>query len=327
MGLRVNASNVRVRLEQGVSIVADANLNLTGTTEGSVASGTVTVQQVTYNPKSDFASLLSRAAPPVQAPATPSPLLDNMKLDIRVRTSDAMAVQASLAQNLQSDADLRIRGMASQPGVLGRVTISEGQLVFFGSTYTVNTGTISFYNPTRIEPVLNISLETKAKGVDVALTVTGPIDNMKLSYTSDPPLQFQEIVGLLASGKTPTSDPTLLANQPSTPPQSFQQMGESALVSKALADPVSSQLQRVFGVSQLKVDPTFTSGSELPQARLTLQQQISSNVTFTYVTALNDPNTQIIRAEWAFNQQWSAIATRDQYGIFSVNFFYKKQFR
>ena len=104
-------------------------------------------------------------------------------------------------------------------------------------------------------------------------------------------------------------------------------MGESALVSKALADPVSSRLQRVFGVSQLKVDPTFTSGSELPQARLTLQQQISNSVTFTYATALNDPNTQIVRAEWALNPQWSAIATRDQNGLVSLNLFYKKQFR
>lgn len=326
-GVRVNAAKVRVRVQQGVSIVADANVNLTGTAQSSVVSGAVTITQVTYAPQSDFGSILSRAAPPVQAPAAPSPLLDNMKLDVRVRTSASMAVQASLAQNLQSDADIQIRGTASQPAVLGRVTINEGQLVFFGSTYTVNSGTISFYNPVRIEPVLNISLETRAKGVDVVLTVTGPIDNMKLSYTSDPPLQFQEIVSLLASGKTPTSDPTILANQPSTPPQSFEQMGESALVSKALADPVSSRLQRVFGVSQLKIDPAFTSGSELPQARLTLQQQISTNVTFTYVTDLNDPNTQIIRAEWAFNSQWSAIATRDQNGIFSVNFFYKKQFR
>ena len=327
MGLRVNASNVRVRVQQGVSVVADANLNLTGTMEGSNVSGTVTIDQVNYNPRSDFGALLSSQAAPIQSPATPSPLLDSMRLEIRVRTSDAMAVQASLAQNLQSDADLRIRGTASHPGVLGRVSINEGEIAFFGSTYTVNTGTISFYNPTRIEPVMNISLQTKAKGVEVTLTVNGPIDNMKLSYTSDPPLQFQEIVGLLAAGRTPTSDPTLLANQPSPPPQSFQQMGESALVGKALADPVSSRLQRVFGVSQMKVDPTFTSGSELPQARLTLQQQISTNVTFTYVTALDDPNTQIIRAEWAFTQQWSAIATRDQNGIVSINFYYKKQFR
>ncbi|MDQ6663919.1 MAG: translocation/assembly module TamB domain-containing protein [Acidobacteriota bacterium] len=326
-GLRANAANVRVRIQQGVSLVADGNINLTGTTKTSIVSGTVTVNQINYSPQSDFGSILSRAGPPVQAPTAPSPLLDNMKLDIRVRTSSSLAVQASLAQNLQADADLRIRGTASQPGVLGRVSINEGQLVFFGSTYTVNSGTISFYNPARIEPVLNISLETQAKGVDVVLRVTGPIDNMKLSYTSDPPLQFVEIVSLLASGKTPTSDPTILAGQPSEPPQSFQQMGESALVSKALVDPVASRLQRVFGVSQLKIDPTFTSGSELPQARLTLQQQISSSITFTYVTALNDPNTQIIRIEWALDPQWSVISQRDQNGLFSIEFFYKKQFR
>jgi translocation and assembly module TamB len=326
-GLRANAANVRVRLQQGMSVVADANLNVTGTTEASAVSGTVTINQLTYAPQSDFGSILSQATPDVQAPASPSALLDNMKLDVRVRTSPSMAVQASLSQNLQSEADLRVRGTASQPGVLGRVSITEGDLVFFGSSYTVNSGTISFYNPLRIEPVLNISLETKARGVDVQLTVTGPIDNMKLSYTSDPPLQFDEIVALLASGKTPTSDPTLLANQPSKPPQSFAQMGESALMSKALADPVSSRLQRVFGVNQFKVDPTFTSGSELPQARLTMQQKVTNNLTFTYVTALNDPNTQIIRAEWAFNPRWSAIAVRDQNGVFSLNFFYKKQFR
>lgn len=326
-GLRAEAAGVRVRVQQGVSTVADADIRVTGTTQSSLVSGTVTINQVTYAPQSDFGSILSRAAPPVQAPAAPSPLLDNMKIDIRVRTSSSMAVQASLAQNLQADADLRIRGTASQPGILGRVAISEGKLVFFGSTYTVNTGTVSFYNPVRIEPVLNVSLETQAKGVKVVLTVTGPIDNMKLSYTSDPPLQFQEIVSLLAAGRTPASDPTILANQPSTPPQSFQQMGESALLSKAIADPVAGRLQRVFGVSQLKIDPTFTSGSELPQARLTLQQQISTNLTFTYVTALDNPNTQIVRIELALNPQWSAIANRDQNGIFSVNFFYKKQIR
>jgi len=172
-----------------------------------------------------------------------------------------------------------------------------------------------------------MNLETKAKGVDVTLRVNGPIDNLTLSYTSDPPLQFQEIVSLLAAGTTPTSDPTLLANQRSRPPQSFQQMGESAILSKALADPVAGRLQRVFGVSQLKIDPTFTSGSELPQAQLTLQQRVASNMMFTYVTSLNNANAQTIRVEMTLNPQWSAMATRDQNGILSINLLYKRQLR
>jgi hypothetical protein len=74
-------------------------------------------------------------------------------------------------------------------------------------------------------------------------------------------------------------------------------MGESAIVSRALVDPVASRLQRVFGVSQLSTDPTLTGGSDLPQARVTLKQRISSSMTFTYVTAVNDPNTQIFHLE------------------------------
>jgi len=250
-----------------------------------------------------------------------------MKLDVQVRTATSMAVRAAMAQNLQLDANLQVRGTASQPGLLGRVTVTEGQLVFFNSTYTVNTGTISFYNPVRIEPMLNLSLNTQAQGVDVVLKVTGPIDNMKLTYTSNPPLQFQEIIGLLAAGQTPTSDPTILANQPAAPPQTFTQMGESAVVSEAVADPIASRLQRVFGISQLSLDPVFTGGSDLPQARVSLTQRISSNMTFTYVTPLNAPNTQIVSAKWSFNQQWAALATRDEFGIVSVRLTYRRQFR
>jgi translocation and assembly module TamB len=327
MGLRVTATNVRVRPEEGVSVVVSAVVSVTGTTSASLASGSVTINRVTYAPQSDFGSLLSRAAPAAQPAADTNSILNHMRLDIRVRTSSVTAIQASLAQNLQVNGDLRVRGTAARPGMIGRLVITSGDLVFFGSKYHVDTGTIGFYNPIRIEPILDFSLETQAKGVNVVLNVRGPVDNMKLSYTSEPPLQFQEIVALLASGKTPTSDPTLLANQPPPPTQTFEQMGESAIVSKALADPVSNRLERVFGISQLKIDPAFTSGSDLPQARVTLQQQVATNVTFTYVTALNGPNSQIVRVEWAFNPRWSAVANRDENGMFSINLLYKKQFR
>jgi hypothetical protein len=36
-------------------------------------------------------------------------------------------------------------------------------------------------------------------------------------------------------------------------------MGESAILGQAVADPVSSQMQRVFGVTQFKIDPSFSA--------------------------------------------------------------------
>ncbi len=325
--LRANASGVRVRVQEGLRVMMGADVHLAGSTASSTASGTVTLQQLNYASHSDLGSMLQRAAPPVQNQATPSPMFDNMKVDIRVRTTPATQVQTSLAENLQVDADLHVGGSASQPTVLGRINLTEGQLIFFGSTYTINTGSISLFNPVHIDPILNLSLETQTQGVDVTLNVTGPVDNMKLTYTSNPPLQFEEIVGLLSMGATPTSDPTLLANQPTPPQQTFEQRGEGAILGEAVANPVASRLQRVFGVSQLRVDPAFTGSSQLPTAQITLQQQVSSNLTFSYVSALDNPNSTLIRAEWALNSQWSALAVRDQNGIFSITLLYKKQFR
>jgi len=325
--LSATAREVRIRYPQGASIVASARVGLNGTGDRSVLAGTVTIDQIGFSPNSDFGSILSGGSTPAQVPAAPVGPLAGMRLDVRIRTSPTINFTTPLAQNLEADADLRLRGTAADPGMTGRINITAGDLVFFGNKYTVNQGTIAFYDPFRIHPILNVDLETIAKGVQVDLTVSGPVDNLKLTYHSDPPLQFSEVVALLATGRTPTSDPTIVANQPATPPQTFQQMGESALVSQAIANPVASQLQRVFGVSQLKIDPTFISGSELPQARMTLQQQVAPNITFTYITNLTQTNSQIIRVEWAFNAQWSAIATREENGRVGLDFFFKKKLR
>jgi translocation and assembly module TamB len=270
--------------------------------------------------------MLSSASTPAAPAAEPSPLLSNMRMNIRIRTAPGAVFRTTLARTLEATADLRLRGTAQVPGMTGRIDITRGELVFFGNQYTVDEGTVSFYDPSKIEPIVNAALETKAHGIGVTLKVSGPIDDLKLSYTSDPPLRFDEIVALLGTGKTP-SDPTIVSHQPAPPQQSVAQMGESAVVQRAVANPLANRLERVFGVSQLKIDPAFTSGSALPQARLTLQQQVTPDVTFSYTTDLTQSNSQLIRVEWALNPRFSAVATREQNGLVGLAFFYKKQFR
>jgi translocation and assembly module TamB len=173
---------------------------------------------------------------------------------------------------------------------------------------------------------LNVDLETKARGIDITLTVSGPITKMTLTPRSDPPLQFSEIVALLATGRTPTSDPTLLRQQ-SADPQSWQQMGASALLGSAIANPVAGRLQRFFGVSKLRIDPTLSGVENNPQARLTLEQQVTPSITFTYITNVTTSNPQVIRVEWAMSQQFSAVALREENGLFGLDFYYKKRFK
>ena len=324
--LAAKGDNVRVRYPEGVSTIANASVTLNGTSELSTLAGTVTINRIEFNPHSDFGSILSSAAPPVQTPASPNSLLAGVRLQVSVRTAPGVQFQTALAQNIEAVADLRVRGSLDEPAVLGRITITEGQVIFFGTKYTVNQGSIAFYNPIRVEPVLDIDLETNVQGVDITLNVSGPADDMKLTHRSDPPLPFNQVLALLAAGKTPT-DPTIAARQPAPPPQGLQQMGESAIMQQVVANPVSSQLSRVFGITELKIAPAFVTGSVLPQARLTLSQQVASNVNFTYITDLSNSSQQILQIEWAVSPQWSAVATRDENGLFGVDFYYKKKFK
>jgi translocation and assembly module TamB len=103
-------------------------------------------------------------------------------------------------------------------------------------------------------------------------------------------------------------------------------MGASAIVSQALANPSSGPLQRFFGVSKIKIDPTLT-GITNPQARLSIEQQVTPDITFTYITYLTQSNPQVIQVEWSLNKQWSIVALRDENGLFGMDFYYKKRFK
>ncbi|MGI8958823.1 MAG: translocation/assembly module TamB domain-containing protein [Bryobacteraceae bacterium] len=324
--LQATANRVRTRYS-GVSVVSNASLRLTGSSERSLLSGGVTVQRIAYQSTGDIGSMLANASTPPSTPQAPSGIIAGLRLDIHVLTAPDLRVITTYARRLQVEADLRVRGTAANPGMIGHIAVTNGELVFFGNEYTVNTGTINFYNPTSIQPVLNVSLETNAQGVDVTIGVSGPMNNLKLTYRSDPPLTFEQIVELLAVNKTPSTDPTIAANQPTPPQQSFSRMGESAVLGQAVANPVASRIQRVFGISQFKIDPSFQGSNGQPTARVTLQQQITNNITFTYITDVTQTNSEIIRVEWAFTPRFSAVALHDYNGNVNVQFFYKFKVR
>lgn len=323
--LRVNADRVRIR-SSGVSVTSNAALALTGNTRRSLLNGTVTVERLAYGGSSDAGSFLSSVSTPPITPSAPNPVLAGMRLDIRILTSPSLRVVTTYADRLAVEANLSVRGTAATPGMLGRVVVTDGQLVFFGNQYNVNTGTVNFYNPTAIEPVLNVSLETISQNVDVVLGVSGPMNNLNLSYRSDPPLSFSQIVQLLATNTTP-NDPTIAARQPAPAQQSLSQMGESAVLGQAVANPLASRVQRVFGISALKIDPSFAGSNGQPSAKVTLQQKIASNITFTYITDVTQTNSQIIRLEWALTPKLSAVGLRDYNGNVSIQFFYKFKVR
>lgn len=323
--VHADAQGVRVRYPEGVSTVANASLNLTGTGRRSQLSGTITILRSSFNVQSDFSSLLAKSAEPVQTPSAEPGFLEGLNFDVTIETSPDIQLESSLAQGVAADASLRLRGTPTNPALVGRIHISQGQIQFFGTKYTIDQGSISFYNPVKIDPILDIDLETRARGIDITLAVTGPLNRLNVTPRSDPPLQFNEIVALLATGETAATDPNLLAVQ-SVTPQPFQQSA-SALLGQVISSPVSGRMQRFFGISKVRIDPTLPGVTNNPQARLTIEQQVTPDVTFTYITNVANANPQIVSVEWAVSKKFSVIAQREENGLVGLDFFYKRVFK
>jgi translocation and assembly module TamB len=317
------AHGVRVRYG-GVSSTFDANLRYSGTSQSSLLSGDITVMKAAFTPSTDVGRLFAATAAPVATPRAQNDFLRRIRLEVHVASSPTLQLTTSLSQDVQADIDLRLRGTPDRPAVLGRLSLTEGQIQFFGNKYTINRGEVNFYNPVKIEPVLDLNLETEARGITVSINITGTLEKLNVNYQSDPPLQSHEIIALLATGRTPdqvTASPGSLAAT-----QSGGLAGPNTILGSAIS-PGSSRLQRFFGVTHLKIDPMLQGIEDVPQARLTLEQQISREITVTYVTNLSRTAEQIFRVEWALNPEYSVIAIRDENGLFGIDMQYKRRFK
>jgi translocation and assembly module TamB len=322
--LQATAHQVRYRTPEGISVTANANISLIGTSESSVLSGSVVVIRAAFNPRTDVGALLATTTKPISTPSTPNEYLRGIQFDVRITSSRNLEVETSLTRNIQADANLRLRGTPDRLVILGSVTVNSGEIEFFGNKYIISRGDLNFYNPAKIEPIIDMDLETKVRGINVDITFSGPLNKLRFSYRSDPPLETNEIISLLAVGRTPAETGGLASAQSTS--TSYMSTGGNALLGQAIA-PATGRLQRFFGVSHIKIDPQLNDITSVPQARLTLEQQVSTDITLTYITNLARTDQQIVRVEWDFSKKWAAVALRDENGAFGIDFQYRKRFK
>ncbi len=325
--LQAAASGVRIRYPEGASTTVNANLNLTGTSEDSLLAGTLSIVRAGFNPRVDFASMLietARSNAPIAPQATENEYLRGMQFDLRIESTPNLEFQTSLTKGLRAEVDLRLRGNLARPSLLGNVAFNEGEIQLFGNRYTLNRGDIRFFNPTKIEPTFDLEAETRARGITVNVSFSGTPRKINAAYRSDPPLQPSEIIALLAIGRDPTVGAGLATSQSNT--QSTLQ-GVGSLVGEAVASSLNGRLQKFFGVTRIKIDPQLTGVENIPQARLTLEQQVSKDITMTYITNLARTQEQIVRIQWDLSRQWSAIAVREENGLFGIDFQFRKRFK
>jgi translocation and assembly module TamB len=309
--------DVRLRYPPGVSSMASAELRWAGTKSASTISGDVLLTRLAVTPGFDFSSYLERSRQTGAITSANSPLY-NVKLDVAVRTAPELQMKTAVAR-LSGDADLKLRGSLARPSVLGRADILEGDATFNGIKFRLERGDITFANPIAIEPQVNLQATTHVRNYDLDVTVTGTPDRLNVNYRSEPPLPKSDIIALLALGRTSEESEQLQQQSGQTP---FNDVASNLIINQAINSTVGNRMQRLFGVSRIKIDPQGFTTENNPTARgpqITIEQEFANNLSLTYSTNVSQSSQQIIQGEYYINRNLSVQGTRDQNGVVSFD--------
>ncbi len=313
--LGVAAEGIRMLYPQGVREEVDANLRLAGTSENAMLGGRVRIQNLSFTPDFDLTSFMGQLSGGV-APPPSQGFSQNLQLNLAVSSINNLNL-VSRELSVDGTANLQVRGTAAQPVILGRINLTDGDLIFNGDRFTLAGGTVEFVNPAETEPVVNLALNTTIQQYNITLRFNGPVDQLRTNYASDPSLPAADIINLLAFGQTTEAN---AAN-----PTPGNQAAMSAVASQ-VSSQITSRVAKIAGISQLSINPVLAGGSTQGPAGaiVTIQQRVTGNLFVTFSTNVTSTQNQVIMGQYRLSPKVSVSATRDQNGGFGFDTIFKK---
>jgi len=312
--LALEAKSVRVR-QNGVRAVVDGNLSLIGTTTASTLGGRVTVDNLSFNEGSDLAEIIAQFSGD-NTVSDPSSLINKVKLNVAVQSSDNLNL-ASSQLSIAGSANLNVVGTLADPVILGRIVLTSGEVFFLGKRLEIENGTIAFANTVHTEPVVNLYVKTVVDQYTVTIKLTGPMDRLQTTYTSDPSLSTADIINLLAFGQT-TADAASTASTPAS-------VGAESAVASAAGSQVASQVQKLTGISQLTLNP-LAGNNQNPGSQVAVQQRVSGNILLTFSTDVTSAQNQSIQVQYRAKRNVTVSVLRDENGGYGFDVRYHKAF-
>ena len=322
LDVTLSGRDMRLRFPEGMRSLVDADLSLTGTVEAPTLGGRVLVRSAVYTRRFDAGGGMFDLAGDVASSTAPLETTLPLRYDVQITAPSTLRIENNTARVVAS-ADLQLRGTFDRPLLFGRAEIDRGEVTFEGKRYVVTRGTIDFNNPTRIQPFLDVEVETRVRvpGETYRLTVraAGTFERLTTEFSSDPPLPEVEVIGLLFADLDPGLDPERRAySQGITPQQQLLQERAARALTGQISSEVGRVVEQTFGVDTFQLTPSVTdvyqqSSRFDPGARLTIGKRLSNRVYLTYSRSLTSTTRdQIILLEYDQSDRLSWILSRNE---------------
>jgi autotransporter translocation and assembly factor TamB len=285
-------------LPQEVEAEADLDLRITGR------------QRPTITGKIDLRRTLvtrSMEAAPGGPPAEGPPPVD---LDLTVDIPKNCWLR-------NESADIEIRGLlrvlqeAESIGLLGTLNTVQGTYYFYGRSFQITRGEVTFDRPEQINPQLDIAARTEVNGEHIDLLISGRLQSPSVTLTSSSGYGEGDIIALLTLQQTGTGLDTLAAKD---------------VVSRQAQSIFGGYLQRAFnrktgrflGVETFRIQPDPKDRLNVRQAELTVGTYLSSQFYVEYSRRLSQESGEQVGIEYSLSENLSLQGRRDRDGLYRL---------
>lgn len=323
---QARAEGLTLRLQPGLTVAGDAELVWSGSSEQSAITGHVDLERASYVAviETDPLRLLRSALQHQRLQvASADQALSTVQLSVGIGAPGTIRVRNNLAR-FDASADLVVRGTLARPAVFGRAqSLAGGTFEYSGNTYDIERGIVSFVDPLEIDPSLDLVASTRVGAYAVSLSVGGTLENLEVTFASDPPLPDLEVLALVAGGEGAAER---LASGGDTGIQTgLRTQAESLLLGQAAAL-LERRVGTLFGLDSIQIEPLTTGGETLSSARVTVGRQINSRLRATYSWDPSSTEQQRLRVEWIAGEGWTLVLTQNGDGTYSVDSRWEQRF-
>ncbi|MCP4896823.1 MAG: hypothetical protein GY906_07590 [bacterium] len=241
-------------------------------------------------------------------PETPA-LERGLALDLHIEADRTLEARTPVLRLLGS-ASLDITGTTIRPGLVGKIDFQEGgEITFLGARYELERGSVTFSDPTTIDPYVDFQLRAWVESYQVMVGLTGTFDRMVPSFASDPPLPEAEIFSLMTIGRrNETADGRAVG------------MGlASAFINRELNAELERRARELLPIDQVRVDPFSEAATGSPTARITMVKQVSPRWTVVVQGNLSTNREEVVVSRWHLSRGLFLEATRDLDGSYAID--------
>lgn len=324
----IRAENLPLRIPDMMEMRINAGLKLAGTPDESMLSGEITLLEGLYF-KDINLSLIGKArdlgrrsrssALRTEIRMPDAPFLRNLSLDISLGHTNPFTVDNNLALLLIRP-QLALAGTAENPVLTGRAEITQGSVAYRNTEFEVKKGVIDFVDPYGIEPELDIRAESRVRNWTITLRITGNPNNLDFQLSSSPPEDDEDIISLLATGKTTRE----MAGSPGA------LIGPEQMLADLVAERIEKQVREGTGLDIVEVEYRQNGNGEQDgqEVRVTVGKELSRRLTVKYGVERNSGEmVQQTTGTYRLLENLSVNAFQDTGGSYGGEMRYRMEFR